>query len=180
MPLKGPSLWVWGQSALHNECHLKENQRSSHALGESTFKTKVYHTPVTMSKRKHWWHTGHCVVPVKARRRALDPLELELWATLLVRSIVPWKSSCCLLRLLSHLSSHIFAGFDYKSCVANKQIRNVDQHIGSVDEALATNPADLSSTPRTHVVEEEIWLWQVVLSSPQVHCSMCVGPHSGT
>lgn len=66
---------------------------------------------------------------------------------MLVLSVVPWKSS--------HLSSHIFADFNYKSCVANKQIRNVGQQVSSVDEALATNPADLSSTPRTHVVEGE-------------------------
>lgn len=37
------------------------------------------------------------------------------------------------------------------------------QQDGTVDKALATNPADLSSTPRTHMAEGENWLWQVVL-----------------
>lgn len=42
-------------------------------------------------------------------------------------------------------------------CVPNKQIKNVGHQDGSVHEALATNPADLSSIPKTHKTEERIY-----------------------
>lgn len=40
-------------------------------------------------------------------------------------------------------------------CVPNRQFRNVGQQDGLMNEVFATNLADLSPIPRTHVTERE-------------------------